>query len=388
MNPSSKNWLKEYLSYYEKQKLKKSQHIVSENDIYKLLFDSSLLFAIPLKSSDNLHPDFNKWNLKEKTKILFTNHLFQISDLYISKYDNTLKLSDVSNRLMLSEKTELETEAYIDQLINGKKNSWLLNTYNLNPWMFLSLIQFYYFIKGKALDTYQIKLDVLKGMIMASKADNIITNNEKKLLKRYIENGNFSKEDKLILSQYLDNKIVDIKYLENNYLIKKTRYDLALFALMTNNKIDNKELIFINTYADKLNISLPEQHRTFSLIQNIYLNHYQELPHLQKTYSFASVKNIVKHNFKYILKKNSGMIINEIRESKELIVLLRKSTDEKLSDEEKQKIREQILDLLKTIPSLAIFMIPGGTIILPLLMKILPENLLYPSSFVNKNLDN
>ncbi|MBP5582665.1 MAG: hypothetical protein J6X43_01765, partial [Bacteroidales bacterium] len=41
-------------------------------------------------------------------------------------------------------------------------------------------------------------------------------------------------------------------------------------------------------------------------------------------------------------------------------------------------------DLLKTIPSLAIFMIPGGSIILPFLLKILPEEILMPSSFINK----
>jgi ABC-type proline/glycine betaine transport system permease subunit len=55
-----------------------------------------------------------------------------------------------------------------------------------------------------------------------------------------------------------------------------------------------------------------------------------------------------------------------------------------MSEEEKQKVKEQIFDLLKTIPSLAIFMLPGAVVIIPLIMKILPEEILMPSSFVNK----
>ena len=72
-------------------------------------------------------------------------------------------------------------------------------------------------------------------------------------------------------------------------------------------------------------------------------------------------------------------------ESKELVELLRKSLNEDLSPEEKAKVREQTLDLLKTIPSLAIFALPGGAIALPILLKILPEEILIPSSFRNKS---
>ena len=45
-------------------------------------------------------------------------------------------------------------------------------------------------------------------------------------------------------------------------------------------------------------------------------------------------------------------------------------------------MREQLLDLAKTIPALAIFAAPGGMLLLPILLKLLPFNLL-PSSFVD-----
>ncbi|WKD86603.1 hypothetical protein KCTC32516_01979 [Polaribacter huanghezhanensis] len=77
--------------------------------------------------------------------------------------------------------------------------------------------------------------------------------------------------------------------------------------------------------------------------------------------------------------KNKKRLANEIRESKELLSLLTKSTHKKLTSEEKKKVKEQLLDICKSIPALAVFMLPGGALLLPLLIKLIPDIL--PSSF-------
>lgn len=82
-----------------------------------------------------------------------------------------------------------------------------------------------------------------------------------------------------------------------------------------------------------------------------------------------------------IIKENIPKIENEIKETKELYELLIKwSTLGTISKEEKKKIHEQLLDIVKSIPALAIFLAPFGSIILILLIKYLPFNIL-PSSF-------
>jgi hypothetical protein len=80
------------------------------------------------------------------------------------------------------------------------------------------------------------------------------------------------------------------------------------------------------------------------------------------------------------IRRNLDRIVREIKETQELYELLMKSTHSDLSAEEKRKVRAQLFDILKTIPALAIFALPGGGIILPVLIKLLPFNLL-PSSF-------
>jgi hypothetical protein len=50
-----------------------------------------------------------------------------------------------------------------------------------------------------------------------------------------------------------------------------------------------------------------------------------------------------------------------------------------LSEEEKEKIKIQLLDICKAIPAFTVFMLPGGALLLPLLIKLIPDIL--PSAF-------
>ena len=90
-----------------------------------------------------------------------------------------------------------------------------------------------------------------------------------------------------------------------------------------------------------------------------------------------------------IIGRNKDKLIQEMRESKELMSLIQKSTKEELSSEEKDQVRTQFLDLIKTMPSLALFLLPGGSLLLPLILKLVPE--LMPSAFkvneIEKNND-
>jgi hypothetical protein len=82
---------------------------------------------------------------------------------------------------------------------------------------------------------------------------------------------------------------------------------------------------------------------------------------------------------KLLLHKNKLRLYQELSESKEALFLLRKSTHTPLNEEEKIKVKMQLLDICKAIPALAVFMLPGGALLLPLLIKLLPDIL--PSAF-------
>lgn len=78
---------------------------------------------------------------------------------------------------------------------------------------------------------------------------------------------------------------------------------------------------------------------------------------------------------------NLGAIVTEIRQTGELGQLLaRAASGQALTSEEKKKVRIALVDLAKAVPALAIFAAPGGMLLLPLLAKLLPFNLL-PSAW-------
>ena len=77
-------------------------------------------------------------------------------------------------------------------------------------------------------------------------------------------------------------------------------------------------------------------------------------------------------------------MIKELSQSKELMYLLAQSTKRDLDKDEKRKVKNQLLDICKSVPSLTIFLLPGGTLLLPLLIKFIPKML--PSAF-NENID-
>lgn len=79
--------------------------------------------------------------------------------------------------------------------------------------------------------------------------------------------------------------------------------------------------------------------------------------------------------------ENLEAVMTEVRETGELGQLLAKAASGRtLTGVEKRKVKEQLIDLAKAVPALAIFAAPGGMLLLPLLAKLLPFNVL-PSSW-------
>ena len=88
-----------------------------------------------------------------------------------------------------------------------------------------------------------------------------------------------------------------------------------------------------------------------------------------------------------VVTENLDAIALELRETGELGTLLAKAAaGQPLDAAERRKVKEQLIDVAKAVPALAIFAAPGGMVLLPLLAKLLPFDVL-PSSFSQKSRD-
>ena len=95
----------------------------------------------------------------------------------------------------------------------------------------------------------------------------------------------------------------------------------------------------------------------------------------------ARLSKFVSIKIKKTVLANRDKIYHEIRQTKELYRLMVKwSSGETLTSEEKTAVKSQLLDICKTIPALAIFMVPFGSVLLAILIKFLPFDIL-PTAF-------
>jgi hypothetical protein len=76
-----------------------------------------------------------------------------------------------------------------------------------------------------------------------------------------------------------------------------------------------------------------------------------------------------------IAEKNKSRLLKEIQDSEDVMQLLKKARTEELTAEEGERIRKELIIILKTIPTFVIVSLPQRFLTLPMLMKILPKNL-------------
>lgn len=167
--------------------------------------------------------------------------------------------------------------------------------------------------------------------------------------------------------------------LEKYYLL-----DLAALALFHEDEAQPIEIKFMEDLAVDLGFE-KSVGAHFLQSAHAFLNtHRASIPYL-------NYKNPVKHfydhaatNVSQLIVRNKSRLQKELSNNKDLLKLLTDSTVRSLDEKEKKKVKKQLLEICKTIPSLTIFLLPGGSLLLPLLVKFIPQ--LLPSTF-NENLD-
>jgi hypothetical protein len=167
--------------------------------------------------------------------------------------------------------------------------------------------------------------------------------------------------------------------LERYYLI-----DMAGLALWSDEKIEVNEATFLYELAKIMKVDPTFVTESINNTDAFIQLNKKEIP-------YFNYSNPVKHFYDQatqtvvvLITRNKNRLLKELSQSGELMVLLAHSTHRDLEEKEKKKVKKQLLDICKTIPSLTIFLLPGGSLLLPILIKFIPK--LLPSAF-NENLE-
>lgn len=164
------------------------------------------------------------------------------------------------------------------------------------------------------------------------------------------------------------------KIWENQYLL-----DIACMTVWEDKSLAHLESEFIFGLGRNLGFDDGHIAETLDETRSFFSGNADIIPFLKDTNAAVQFYDSMAKVVDKLILRNSKRLQKELSESKELVYLLSKAAVKDLTKEEKKKVQNQLMDVFKSIPSLAIFMLPGGAVLLPIFIKLIPK--LLPSSF-------
>lgn len=158
----------------------------------------------------------------------------------------------------------------------------------------------------------------------------------------------------------------------------------VLLGAMLDGHFSERESVYIDDLAAWLGVSADELARREAEVVAFYETHKDYLDLFTVGTAVRNHRQRMLDRLQKSIADNAGLIAGEIRQTGDLAELLyRASIGEVLDEQERTRMRRQLIDVLRTIPSLAIFALPGGAVLLPLLFRFLPDSM-KPRSFVGR----
>ena len=171
----------------------------------------------------------------------------------------------------------------------------------------------------------------------------------------------------------------------DSWNFKRYLLDLSVLTMHMNQASQESGNETLVTLKKWMNCSERDLDEAIYCTDQFLLENNQKVSYLNDSNSMELMLDSVSKRWIKILGRNKDKLAQEIKQSKELVFLIRKSASEELTKEEKEKVKTQFMDIAKSMPALAIFLLPGGALLLPIVLKIIPN--LVPSAFKDNELE-
>lgn len=396
INPSASGWIDKFFITQDFQK----QHVFLDTDsFYKKTRATGFIYGHIISFETPAFIDTKGWVQNEIPKVSLLNTLYGIYGLltqdvapnnFIKKtldfYDDMHPQGfNLFKKVLPNGAPSLNLEKIIDTRVQTNVDIINKNFSHIvtNALLFIDVLAFrQYLLNGKIPEKYLKKIEeaVISVVTLALKIKTNKSNYDDLLIKLFEASVRYSKFSKISV-QNLDE--LNLEYFESD-LEKYYLIDMAGMAIWSDGEIENEEIYFLHKLAENLKISADFVTESIKNTDTFINKYKKQIP-------YFNYSNPVKHFYDQttqsvitLISRNKNRLLKEIIESKELMLLLAYSTRRDLSEKEKKKVKKQLLDICKTIPSLTIFLLPGGSLLLPILIKFIPT--LLPSAF-NENLD-
>ena len=174
-------------------------------------------------------------------------------------------------------------------------------------------------------------------------------------------------------------------FVKSHWLLKRFLLDISILTAISNDVLLDDELDFLIELCNYLDIPSEELEENIVLTESFLLNSENKIEFIKDSTSYKKAYSSLSKRWTKIIYRNKEKLSVELKQSKELLFLVKKSTSKELTKEEKEMVKTQFKDIAKSVPALAIFLLPGGALLLPMVLKIVPD--LVPSAFRENEVD-
>jgi hypothetical protein len=163
---------------------------------------------------------------------------------------------------------------------------------------------------------------------------------------------------------------------ENSWILKKVFLEIAILTMWADKKVEQAEQDFLKRFCQYLGFTDEDLDNSLIAIEGFVLEHWEQLEYLQDKQDYNRVsEHFISRVSKIAERSIKSRLIKEIENSEDVMELLKKARTEELTPAEGERIRQELIIILKTVPTFVIISLPQRFLTLPILMKILPKNL-------------
>lgn len=213
-------------------------------------------------------------------------------------------------------------------------------------------------------------------------ADGVIAPRERRLIDALCEAAHLSEEEQAMLEEELVKPVTPQQLADelSDPIWRHALLRVLFLAAGVDGDIAPPEQLFLETLGAAFGMTADE----LGVLEVEALVHLQQHGRLDEAFKLAGrlgrLRDRLSKRIDDVIRDNSTRLWSEIKQTSELGQLLAKASVEPLTAEEKARAQAQLIDLCRAVPALAIFAAPGGSLLLPILIKHLPFKIV-PSSF-------
>jgi hypothetical protein len=414
LNPGNKGWLTEYLEFRKEMFLSffkdtaKDRH--PEESLYRLLRPNGILYGHPiLADKDPQEADIS--NLS-KMKILMAESLINgslilhhqevnneddfsevimktvtnIGDFYNKVYPDltvssrTLfgrKKSPLEIAEKILEKRILLNESTGDFWINFFNNSLLfLDIYFFGQWMHANIDKNVAVFFKTEKET--LRFSVVKVLAAAAHANKIIEEEEESLFNYFLNSSHLNdkqkEEARIIFQEGVEIEEIDLPT-HNSWILKKYFLELAILTVWADRKLEDTEYEFLKKFNSTLGFYEEDLENSLLAVEGFVLEHWEYLEVLSSEHDYSEVSREYVERIRKMAERNAMRIAAEMQGKSDLNKLLEKAKADDLSDKEAAQLKDDLIAVLRKVPTFVIIGLPTTFLTLPMLLKILPSNM-------------